>query len=774
MKPFGLVVLGAALAVAGACGGGDGGGPPMITAVVVSGDSTVVLAGTRQLTATAMAGGSPLSTGVTFQWTSSDTTRATVSSSGLVSGVRLGSTTITARAVLNGTPTTVVSTGKSIRTRIGAIVISPSAPTFASLGDSVLASVEGRNALGAAVPGLTFTWQSRAAGVATATPRANNAQADLVAVSNGTARVVVSADGVSDSITATVQQVATSLSIAPDTVTFGRIDSTLTPIVTASDARGNPVGSAALTWTTQTGTVATVNPTTGVIQSKNEGQTRVVGSSGGLSDTVRVGVALIYKSVEIATTGALPAPIDSAVIVRKNGSLQLGLIVRDSGNTIVPNPQNVSWSLHTGTIASINATGLITGNLNLGRDTVVVVARTARDSVPLIVRQDVASVVMTPKPPGQDLNFVGDTLRFSAEARDAGGFAIAGKTPTWSTSRQIISINAAGLAQSDSASSQTGIVVKVRVDIDGQKDSTDLRTRQVPASAFLNPSSFPTIATLGRSVSASCVVEDSGGTTIPSHPCVWSAVTAGVVSFNPATAATTNVTAIGNGSTTINATAFTNVFAPNFIEVDQVPATITITPANFVTPDVTMRVNQTAPFYAVVRDTLGNLAPFDTVTWSSNSAVAAVAGTVSLDSTVITTGAATGTATITATSGPASAGRVVNVATAISFGTSVQPIFNASCSGCHAGGNAAPEGLDLTAGQSYARLFEINAGEAPLKRVRAFRPDSSYLAHKLQGTQTSVGGSGVRMPFGCSGAGCLPNATINLIRNWILQGAQNN
>jgi hypothetical protein len=69
---------------------------------------------------------------------------------------------------------------------------------------------------------------------------------------------------------------------------------------------------------------------------------------------------------------------------------------------------------------------------------------------------------------------------------------------------------------------------------------------------------------------------------------------------------------------------------------------------------------------------------------------------------------------------------------------------------------------------------EQPAGEvATLKRVRAFRPDSSYLVHKIQGTQTSVGGSGVRMPFGCT-SNCLPEATINLIRNWILQGALNN
>lgn len=67
------------------------------------------------------------------------------------------------------------------------------------------------------------------------------------------------------------------------------------------------------------------------------------------------------------------------------------------------------------------------------------------------------------------------------------------------------------------------------------------------------------------------------------------------------------------------------------------------------------------------------------------------------------------------------------------------------------------------------------AAEVPaLKRIRPFRPDSSYLVHKIQGTQTTVGGSGARMPFGCRGASCLSNATINTIRNSILQGAQHN
>src|SRR4026209_2022850 len=107
MRRLCLVVLGG-LAMVG-CGGGDGGsGPPTITSVVVSGDSTVILNGTRQLTATAMSGSTTV-TGVTFQWTSSDTTRSTVTQTGQVNGVRLGSSNVTAMAVVNGTPTGVSS-----------------------------------------------------------------------------------------------------------------------------------------------------------------------------------------------------------------------------------------------------------------------------------------------------------------------------------------------------------------------------------------------------------------------------------------------------------------------------------------------------------------------------------------------------------------------------------------------------------------------------------------------------------------------------------------
>lgn len=781
MRRFGSMLCGVAVAVvaAGCSGGSDGGGgPPTITSVVINGDSTVILAGTRQLTATALSGGTPVTSGVTFQWTSSDTTRATVSGSGLVSGVRLGNATVGAQAVLNGTPTGVASAAHAIRTRIGTIVLSPATPSFSSLHDTVIVTADARDALNASVPGVTFSFVSRNAPVATAADSGTH-RAIVAAVGNGTARIVATGDGISDSVTATVQQVAVSLAITPDTVTFGRIDSTLTPGVTASDARGNPLTGSALAWTTQSSAVATVNPATGVIQSKNEGATRVVGASGGLSDTIRVGVALVYKSVEIATSGPLPAALDSAVINRLSGSLQLGLIVRDSGNTIVPGPQGVAWSLkHAGTVGTIGAaTGLITGNTSTGRDTVVLVARTARDSVPLVVRQVLASIAVTPASPAA-LNFVGDTQRFAAEPRDSGGAAIGGLTVLWATNNAKLGIDADGLAHADSASSATGINVKIKAAVNAVTDSSvTIVVRQVPVSAGLNPNSFGTLTAFGRTAQASCVVLDSASDTIPNHLCTWSAGTAGVVSFSPTTAKTTTVTAIGNGNTTIQAQAAPSLFGFNSITVDQVPKTVRIAPINFgATPDVTMKTSQSAPFYATVFDSLGHPDAQDSVTWSSSdTAIAKLLAAATLDSTVVTTVAATGAATITATASPAAATRVVIVsATPISFATDVAAaVFNGApnCSGCH----PPNEGMDLRATFAYASIVNQASAEVPaLKRVSPFRPDSSYLVHKIQGTQGTVGGFGSRMPFGCSGGSCLPEATINTIRNWILQGAVQN
>lgn len=109
----------------------------------------------------------------------------------------------------------------------------------------------------------------------------------------------------------------------------------------------------------------------------------------------------------------------------------------------------------------------------------------------------------------------------------------------------------------------------------------------------------------------------------------------------------------------------------------------------------------------------------------------------------------------------------------ISLARDVQPIFTANCalSGCHAGSSPVL-GQNLSAGLAYASIVNVPAQEAPgFFRVRPSLPDSSYLVHKIEGTQGELGGSGGRMPLG---APPLSVAEIATIRAWIAAGAPNN
>lgn len=93
-------------------------------------------------------------------------------------------------------------------------------------------------------------------------------------------------------------------------------------------------------------------------------------------------------------------------------------------------------------------------------------------------------------------------------------------------------------------------------------------------------------------------------------------------------------------------------------------------------------------------------------------------------------------------------------------------VFTPTCavSGCHTGG-AAPQGLRLDEANSYGLLVDVASTEAPaILRVAPGDPDNSYLIQKLEGT-ASVG---EQMPLGGTP---LPQASIDVIRQWIVDGA---
>ncbi len=102
----------------------------------------------------------------------------------------------------------------------------------------------------------------------------------------------------------------------------------------------------------------------------------------------------------------------------------------------------------------------------------------------------------------------------------------------------------------------------------------------------------------------------------------------------------------------------------------------------------------------------------------------------------------------------------------------VQPILSNSCafSGCHAG-TSPQQGMNLSAGLMHSNTVNVPSNESGLDRIEPGQPDQSYLVHKIQGTQGTVGGSGVQMPFG---GPALSQASIDIIRAWVADGAQDN
>ena len=98
-------------------------------------------------------------------------------------------------------------------------------------------------------------------------------------------------------------------------------------------------------------------------------------------------------------------------------------------------------------------------------------------------------------------------------------------------------------------------------------------------------------------------------------------------------------------------------------------------------------------------------------------------------------------------------------------------VFSVSCaiSSCHTGGNP-PFGLRLDPGFSAGNLINVVSPRDPdpanptYIRVVPGDPDASFLIQKLDGTQTV----GERMP---AGGPYLTTATINVIRQWIQDGA---
>src|SRR5207253_549245 len=226
--------------------------------------ASIQTGGTIQLTATPKdANGKPL-TGRTVAWTSANGAVATVSTSGLVTGVGAGAATITATSEGQSGASSITVTNVPV----ASVAVSPATASVAA-GLTVQLTATPKDANGNPLSGRAVAWTSSNAAVATV-----DASGLVTGKVAGSATITATSEGQSGTSAITVVRVpvaAVTVTPASASVNEGNaVQLTATP----KDANGTPLTGRTVTWASDNTTVATVSAT-GLVTGKVAGSATI-------------------------------------------------------------------------------------------------------------------------------------------------------------------------------------------------------------------------------------------------------------------------------------------------------------------------------------------------------------------------------------------------------------------------------------------------------------------------------------------------------------------
>jgi uncharacterized protein YjdB len=278
-----VAALVCALSLAGllaACSGGGTLTEPAIATVTVTATSTTVAVG-QSVSATATlrdASGNVLAPRA-VTWSTSNAGVATVSGAGVITGVTVGTATISA--------TSEGRTGSLAITVIPPPVASVSVSLAANsiqTGQTTTATATLRDASGNILTGRAVTWSSSTPAVATV-----SSTGLVTGVGAGSATITATSEGQSGgaTITVTLAPVATvTVTLASSSIQVGQ---TTSATATLRDASGNVLTGRTVSWSSSNSAVATVS-STGTVTGVSAGTATITATSEGRSGSATVSV----------------------------------------------------------------------------------------------------------------------------------------------------------------------------------------------------------------------------------------------------------------------------------------------------------------------------------------------------------------------------------------------------------------------------------------------------------------------------------------------------
>jgi len=315
--------------------------PVPVSSVTVSPASASVSAGqTVQLTATPKdANGNPLA-GRVITWASSNTSVATVTGTGLVSGGAAGSATITATSEgQSGTASITVAVP------VASVTVSPASASVPA-GQTAQLTATPKDASGNPLSGRVITWASSNTSVATVS--SSGLVTGKVA---GSATITATSEGQSgtSSVTVTAVPVA-SVTVTPASASVNE-GSTVQLTATPQDGNGNPLSGRVVTWASSNTSVATVS-SSGLVTGKVAGSATITATSEGQSGTS----AITVVHVPVASVTVSPA----SASVPAGSALQLTATPKDAaGNPL--SGRTIAWSSSNTAVATVSSSGLVSG-----------------------------------------------------------------------------------------------------------------------------------------------------------------------------------------------------------------------------------------------------------------------------------------------------------------------------------------------------------------------------------------------------------------------------
>ncbi|HEX6252128.1 MAG TPA: Ig-like domain-containing protein [Gemmatimonadaceae bacterium] len=468
-------------------------------------------------------------TGVSVVWSVRDPAIASVSSSGVVTGLATGATQVAASA--GGKSAIAAITVQ--RVPVASVVVRP-LTAEAATGSRVQFSATVYDASQIALTDRSVTWSSSNEAVATV-----DLNGLATAVSPGVATITATSEVRSDAATLTVTLVpvaAVEVTPSPLVVSVGQ-SAQLT--ATARDEGGAALTGRTATWSSSNTNVVTVT-NQGVVNAVAAGTAIVTATIEGRSGSTSVTVT----PVPVSTVTVTPSPVTILV----QGTVALTATTRDAGGNTLTG-RAVTWTTSAPTVATVSSSGVVTG-VAPGTAIITATSEGKLGTATVTVTATLAPVAAVTVEPSTTTIASGSTRTLTATVTDQNGGVLTNRVVTWSSSNPAVAtVSSTGVVTAVATGAVAGTAT-ITASAEGKSGSATVTVIAGPvATVRITPSS--TSVPAGAKVSLSAEATDAAGNPISGLTFSWASSNPSVASVD----GSGEVNAKREGTVTITATA---------------------------------------------------------------------------------------------------------------------------------------------------------------------------------------------------------------------------